>query len=286
MRRSRLFNKPQDKEPKSYLYSKEDVCTLQTNEALDIEFKLGVLSDLLVCPLCEGFFKDAMTIKECLHTFCKSCIYLHLINENDTCPVRDVTIQNLVDKMFPHFALKENEEKKELMETLHELSLNENEKGEASIEKDSKKEEDSNELKNICLPPFYETDMRTSLGVLKATDEWFAHLLDKDKGLSFFKNHCGFTVSLSSADTTNYLEFKTKYIRTSSQTQIMHLALYIADQLHFQKSELRNIELLLQGQVLAHSHSLEFACRSRKLNTSTCIDLQFRVLQENRTTLT
>ncbi|XP_017318446.1 polycomb group RING finger protein 6 isoform X1 [Ictalurus punctatus] len=37
------------------------------------------------CGLCNGFFIDATTITECLHTFCKSCIVKHFFCSN-RCP--------------------------------------------------------------------------------------------------------------------------------------------------------------------------------------------------------
>uniref|UniRef100_A0A4W4H7H0 Polycomb group ring finger 6 n=1 Tax=Electrophorus electricus TaxID=8005 RepID=A0A4W4H7H0_ELEEL len=37
------------------------------------------------CSLCNGFFIDATTITECLHTFCKSCIVKHFFYSN-RCP--------------------------------------------------------------------------------------------------------------------------------------------------------------------------------------------------------
>ncbi|XP_060781994.1 polycomb group RING finger protein 6 isoform X2 [Neoarius graeffei] len=37
------------------------------------------------CALCNGFFIDATTITECLHTFCKSCIVKHFFYSN-RCP--------------------------------------------------------------------------------------------------------------------------------------------------------------------------------------------------------
>ena len=40
------------------------------------------LNDVITCKLCSGYFIDATTITECLHTFCKSCIVSHL--EDDT----------------------------------------------------------------------------------------------------------------------------------------------------------------------------------------------------------
>ena len=33
------------------------------------------LLDLLRCPLCKGFYRTPYTINECMHTFCRSCIF-------------------------------------------------------------------------------------------------------------------------------------------------------------------------------------------------------------------
>ncbi|XP_062851668.1 polycomb group RING finger protein 6 [Trichomycterus rosablanca] len=68
------------------------------------------------CGLCNGFFIDATTITECLHTFCKSCIVKHFFYSN-RCPncaiivhqtqplynIRpDRQLQDIVYKMVPH----------------------------------------------------------------------------------------------------------------------------------------------------------------------------------------
>lgn len=37
-----------------------------------ITFQTRILNQHLVCTLCMGYFKDACTIIECLHTFCRS----------------------------------------------------------------------------------------------------------------------------------------------------------------------------------------------------------------------
>ena len=39
------------------------------------------VNEIITCRLCEGYFIDATTIAECLHTFCKSCIVKHLEDE-------------------------------------------------------------------------------------------------------------------------------------------------------------------------------------------------------------
>lgn len=37
---------------------------------------IGLLNDYLICPLCKGYFRDAHTIPECLHT----CIHAYIIH--------------------------------------------------------------------------------------------------------------------------------------------------------------------------------------------------------------
>ncbi|NXY39373.1 PCGF1 protein, partial [Pomatorhinus ruficollis] len=44
------------------------------------------LNEHIVCFLCAGYFIDATTITECLHTFCKSCIVKYL-QTSKYCPM-------------------------------------------------------------------------------------------------------------------------------------------------------------------------------------------------------
>eukprot|EP01053_Blabericola_migrator_P006888 Blabericola_migrator_1__6887@NODE_348_length_9533_cov_224_304141_g277_i2_p5_GENE_NODE_348_length_9533_cov_224_304141_g277_i2NODE_348_length_9533_cov_224_304141_g277_i2_p5_ORF_typecomplete_len275_score34_66zfC3HC4_2/PF13923_6/2_1e08zfC3HC4_2/PF13923_6/3_3e03zfC3HC4/PF00097_25/9_4e07zfRING_6/PF14835_6/1_3e05zfRING_6/PF14835_6/4_7e03Ubox/PF04564_15/0_00016zfC3HC4_4/PF15227_6/0_00016zfRING_UBOX/PF13445_6/0_0027RAWUL/PF16207_5/0_012zfC3HC4_3/PF13920_6/0_01zfC3HC4_3/PF13920_6/4_2e03ProkRING_4/PF14447_ len=95
----------------------QDVTTFMSPDGLDVSFKIRVLADCLVCRLCNGFFRSATTIKECLHTYCRTCILKYLIAVRNTCPkcntvvegnlldglVSDQRLQNLVDKLFPTY---------------------------------------------------------------------------------------------------------------------------------------------------------------------------------------
>ncbi|XP_069467800.1 polycomb group RING finger protein 6 isoform X2 [Ambystoma mexicanum] len=49
------------------------------------------LKPYIVCTICEGYFIDATTITECLHTFCKSCIVRHFWYSN-RCPRCNVVV--------------------------------------------------------------------------------------------------------------------------------------------------------------------------------------------------
>lgn len=82
------------------------------------------LNPQIVCILCAGYFIDATTITECLHTFCKSCIVKYLqttkfcpmcnVKVHETQPLLnlkiDRTLQDIVYKVVP--GLWDNEMKK------------------------------------------------------------------------------------------------------------------------------------------------------------------------------
>ncbi|EFN85331.1 uncharacterized protein LOC105182439 [Harpegnathos saltator] len=76
---------------------------------------LSKLNEQLTCRLCGGYFIDATTIIECLHSFCRSCIVKYLEN-NKYCPICEVqvhkskpllnirpdhTLQDIVYKLVP-----------------------------------------------------------------------------------------------------------------------------------------------------------------------------------------
>ncbi|XP_059085030.1 polycomb group protein Psc-like [Tigriopus californicus] len=73
------------------------------------------LNPHLMCALCSGYFIDPVTITECLHSFCKSCIIKYL-DLNKKCPICDLhihktrpllnirsdkTLQEIVYKLVP-----------------------------------------------------------------------------------------------------------------------------------------------------------------------------------------
>ncbi|XP_047000841.1 uncharacterized protein LOC124616565 [Schistocerca americana] len=88
---------------------------------------LHPVNPYLTCGLCSGYLIDATTIVDCMHSFCRSCIILHL-RSNSFCPTceqilrrfdpplhglrRDHTLQTLVYKMVPELYRKERERRK------------------------------------------------------------------------------------------------------------------------------------------------------------------------------
>ncbi|KAF5394085.1 Polycomb group ring finger 1 [Paragonimus heterotremus] len=82
---------------------------------------LADLNEYITCKLCKGYLIDAVSITECLHPFCKSCIVKYL-NERYDCPSCgilihqshplnyisfDRTLQDIVYKVVPDLRKKE-----------------------------------------------------------------------------------------------------------------------------------------------------------------------------------
>ena len=82
---------------------------------------LNTLNPYITCPLCNGYFVDATTVIDCLHTFCKSCL-LKYFEDNTDCPkchcqihqshpshyvAFDRTMQDIVYKLVPGMQAEE-----------------------------------------------------------------------------------------------------------------------------------------------------------------------------------
>lgn len=49
----------------------------ENNSSTENMLSLSSLNPYITCPICEGYFVDATTVIDCLHTFCKSCLLKH-----------------------------------------------------------------------------------------------------------------------------------------------------------------------------------------------------------------
>lgn len=86
------------------------------------------LNEHLLCKICDGYYREAHTISECLHTFCKVCLLREFHEQRGrgakSCPtcavhlganpearcVFDRNLQSIVDKVFPEYAEREKRE--------------------------------------------------------------------------------------------------------------------------------------------------------------------------------
>ncbi|KAM3373736.1 E3 ubiquitin protein ligase DRIP2 isoform X1 [Capsicum galapagoense] len=82
-----------------------------------VKVKRDKIAACITCPLCHKLFRDATTISECLHTFCRKCIHKKLSDEEtECCPIckidlgcipleklrPDHTLQDIRAKIFPY----------------------------------------------------------------------------------------------------------------------------------------------------------------------------------------
>ncbi|CAG4968217.1 unnamed protein product [Colias eurytheme] len=100
--------------------------TTQSNNAVvPHRTLLGEVNEHITCPLCRGYYIDATTIVECLHSFCRSCIIKHL-QVKKYCPVcemminsakpnikLDKALQDIVYKLVPGLFQKEMERRQQ-----------------------------------------------------------------------------------------------------------------------------------------------------------------------------
>ncbi|XP_051120495.1 E3 ubiquitin protein ligase DRIP2-like isoform X2 [Andrographis paniculata] len=81
-----------------------------------VNVKREALAPCMTCPICHKLLRDATTIIECLHTFCRKCIYKKLDDEEmECCPKCNIdlgcvpleklrpdhTVQDVRAKLFP-----------------------------------------------------------------------------------------------------------------------------------------------------------------------------------------
>ncbi|KAL3647791.1 hypothetical protein CASFOL_008759 [Castilleja foliolosa] len=82
-----------------------------------VRVKREAVAPCMTCPLCHKLLREATTIIECLHTFCKKCIYKKLSDEEmESCPICNIdlgcapleklrldhNLQDLRAKIFPY----------------------------------------------------------------------------------------------------------------------------------------------------------------------------------------
>ncbi|KDP21358.1 hypothetical protein JCGZ_21829 [Jatropha curcas] len=63
----------------------------------------------MTCPLCNKLLRDATTISECLHTFCRKCIYKKISDEGiDYCPICSIDLGCVpLEKLRPDHNLQD-----------------------------------------------------------------------------------------------------------------------------------------------------------------------------------
>jgi polycomb group RING finger protein 3 len=175
-----------------------------------IKVSLKELNPLITCQLCNGYYREAHTITDCMHTFCKSCLLDYFNNKSGSkrgylcCPtckadlgsstfstfsakfIYDRNMQAVVDKIFPHFAKQELEYARNKTKRQNETGAVKETNKSAKVSNDSEKEvtiklfpvnksENVNIDELLILPALKKPSLKASLSVQIAKLQKFIH---------------------------------------------------------------------------------------------------------------
>jgi len=228
----------------------EDTYREPIQDGRNITFKTRILNPYFLCSLCMGYFRDATTIIECLHTFCKSCIYKYF-REHLDCPQCganlgtypydklkfDRQIQTMVDKILPDV-----------------------------VAKDIQLERDFYEKRGIKVDiPFPQGPKKP---VQEEPEEPVAKKIKKSELKRFYSDEVSFELTLDENETTNDLKRLDKpFIRTSAKVTVKHLKKYLQKKLNLES--IKELEITYRGEVLGTEHSLEYILKTRGVDPRT-----------------
>ncbi|XP_019444475.1 PREDICTED: E3 ubiquitin protein ligase DRIP2-like isoform X1 [Lupinus angustifolius] len=74
-----------------------------------MKVRRDTIAACMTCTICNKLFKDATTISECLHTFCKQCIYDKITEEElECCPICNIDLGCVpLEKLRPDHSLQD-----------------------------------------------------------------------------------------------------------------------------------------------------------------------------------
>ncbi|XP_041005671.1 E3 ubiquitin protein ligase DRIP2-like [Juglans microcarpa x Juglans regia] len=74
-----------------------------------VKVRREAIAACMTCPLCNKLFRDATTISECLHTFCRKCIYNKVSEEElECCPICNTDLGCVpLEKLRPDHRLQD-----------------------------------------------------------------------------------------------------------------------------------------------------------------------------------
>ncbi|XP_055653598.1 polycomb group RING finger protein 1 isoform X4 [Falco peregrinus] len=196
----------------------------------EVKVKMKELNEHIVCCLCAGYFIDATTITECLHTFCKSCIVKYL-QTSKYCPMcntkihetqpllnlkLDRVMQDIVYKLVP--GLQESEEKR-----IREFYQ-------------------SRGLDRVTQPSSEDTVGGDPMGLPYSTfDHSRAHYFRYDEHVSLCLE------KQSSSKDKSKAVLQQKYVRCSVRAQIRHLRRVLCHRLEL---PLQHVQILFNNEAL------------------------------------
>ncbi|VDM97695.1 unnamed protein product [Thelazia callipaeda] len=223
---------------------------------------LKTLNPHITCPLCKGYFVEATTVTDCLHTFCKSCLLKHFENVNNCCPKCsnlihqshpshyvsfDRTMQELVYKLVPGMQTREEESHIAFLRT---TKTEQSENGSLKLEFDENMDESSLEMRECSGDPMSKHHR---------SDEQVAVELCTDK-------------------LSKFADIDMPYLRLSEMATVNTIKRYLAVTLFGDISQYNDLDIFCNNELMGRDYSLKFIEKTRCRNKpkDTPIKLLFR----------
>ncbi|XP_064509724.1 polycomb group RING finger protein 1 isoform X1 [Pseudopipra pipra] len=228
----------------------------------EVKVKMKELNEHIVCFLCAGYFIDATTITECLHTFCKSCIVKYL-QTSKYCPMcntkihetqpllnlkLDRVMQDIVYKLVP--GLQHSEEKR-----IREFYQ-------------------SRGLDRVTQPSGDDTVGGDPMGLPYSTfDHSRAHYFRYDEHVSLCLE------KLSSSKDKSKAVLQQKYVRCSVRAQIRHLRRVLCHRLGL---PLQHVQILFDSEPLPDHMTMKQLWLSRWFGKPAPLLLHYSIKDKRR----
>lgn len=218
-----------------------------------VEFSLENAIPHLTCRLCKSYFYQPVTITECLHTFCKACLYTYFERGPKNCPqckvslgtdpfkcvLADRSLEDLFDRtLFP-----------ELKESIDKLE------NEFYLKKGIKRKRDVIHAGE---------GFKGSIPAVQSDDE------------IVFKMY-----PAANADVRFLMPpMKNVEHKTSGRFKVVHIKRFLIRELSIQNARPTSIDLLYNGRIVGNELNLAFIERTIRVDQKSCLELEYRFSED------
>ena len=225
-----------------------------------VDFALGPVNPHLTCRLCDGYFRDPITITECLHTFCKSCLYYAFSSGFNKCPTCDVQLgPDPIKSTLP------DRPKEELMDRVLFPDLK---------EKDQALERAFYEQKGIAMKKEFQ-QVQEKKRISRHQQETG---VDTDVDQTPFNDGDEMDLLLLPAD-DNMPRIEYDLLTTSGKMKVLQLKRFLLARLKSDKDP-STVEMMVKGSIVGNELSLTFIQRTMWLEYDQPLELLYRYADE------
>lgn len=217
-----------------------------------VNFALGPVNPHLTCRLCDGYFRDPITITECLHTFCKSCLYYAFSSGFSKCPTCEVQLGPDPMKSTLHDRTKEELVDRVLFPDIKEA--------------DEALEREFYAQKGISMKPLHRTD----------EDKKHSHRQDVPVETVNVDNAQDELDVLLLPATRQTRRIPYDLLTTSGRMKVFQLKRFVLARLEESNQDPNAIEMTVKGSLVGNELSLTFLQRTMWLDHTQPIEIRYR----------